>query len=90
MRTLSKRNLDASVHMSGDRMTHVLTGRLDMCRNCQQHLIAQLRRKYPRHRHVVHYTFADLTGARTLWKPGEKSKSTDYDGGTIIRYNAAP
>ena len=89
VRTLSRRNLSSRVFQTPRTMTHVLTGRLDMCRNCQQHLIAELRRKYPGHRHTVHYTFNDLTGARTLWRPGEKTKRSTYPGGAIIRYNAA-
>lgn len=92
VKTLNKKNLGARVHVEGTGkrkvMTHVLQGRLDMCKNCQAHLLPELRKKYPDYRHVVHYSFKNLDGARTLWarvkaKKLRKTVGTD----ALTRYN---
>ncbi|MDW6005208.1 hypothetical protein [Vibrio mangrovi] len=90
VRTLNKRNVTVRAHVDEENkvMTHVLQGRLDMCKNCQQFLLPELKRKYPRYTHQVHYSFHDLTGSRTFWnKLGKKKMVTRVGNDTITRYN---
>jgi hypothetical protein len=92
VRTLSARNLGTRVNIRENKrqkvMEHVLQGRLDMCRNCQKHILQELKKKYPGYIHQVHYSFSSGDGSRTHWRgKGRRIQNKIKGGHTITRYD---